>query len=556
MEAERKSLSTSSKQKRSFEVMSTRCPQVRPKEYNRLSNMDKLRKHVPNICQLPARNIAIQRKELEERTKKKMIRMRQSREEKMLDEIGNAERDVRKKFIDQKGQSSKTRQQLQNHVQIKVIARGEHSVNLEDKEEDIREDFIEDAVGDVSEHDEQDEEEDRGEDFIDESEGGEDFRGQPAREVANKVVDKPKKYRGQTKCQKVHARSVHDRHVIFLNECGQPIGPSDKACSELSSFLGTLGRNSSFAPLDKENWHKVEEKDKEKIWDYVKEKYYIPKEGRKWTLETVNCAWRRWKSFLKKKCFDGFKNDKQRMKTRPDTIPEIEFKALLKFWNTEQSKITSETNKANRDGQEYIHTTGSISFARIHKKLENELGRSPSEAEMFIETHKRNTKPQGEKIINLIGALEELKSQDEDDDAWDALEELKSQDEDDDAWDLVKKDEHLGRVRLMGRGVTKTMLQNKYKKIVDPYEQVPESIVQNISQKVEQELTKKFEAQKVDLVHGFAELLTETIGQTIDPAAIARLVARTRSPEQANSARNHDRPRSSGSSHHPRNEEN
>ncbi|ONK73257.1 uncharacterized protein A4U43_C04F29040 [Asparagus officinalis] len=154
----------------------------------------------------------------------------------------------------------------------------------------------------------------------------------------------------------------------------------------------------------------------------------------------------------------------------------------------------------------------------------------------------------------MQGALEELKSQDEDDDAWDALEELKSQDEDDDAWDLVKKDEHLGRVRLMGRGVTKTMLQNKYKKIVDPYEQVPESIVQNISQKVEQELTKKFEAQKVDLVHGFAELLTETIGQTIDPAAIARLVARTRSPEQANSARNHDRPRSSGSSHHPRNE--
>ncbi|ONK60646.1 uncharacterized protein A4U43_C08F21020 [Asparagus officinalis] len=176
-----------------------------------------------------------------------------------------------------------------------------------------------------------------------------------------------------------------------------------------------------------------------------------------------------------------------------------------------------------------------------HWKIqENELGRPPSEAEMFIETRKKKINPQGEKTINLIGALEELKSQDEDDDAW----------------DLVKKDEHPGRVRLRGRGVTKTMLQNKNKKIMDPSEQVPESVVQTISQKVEQELTKKFEEQKADLVHGFAELLTETLGQTIDPAAIARLIARTRSPEQGGSARNHDHPRSSASSHQPRNEEN
>ncbi|ONK69232.1 uncharacterized protein A4U43_C05F20710 [Asparagus officinalis] len=89
---------------------------------------------------------------------------------------------------------------------------------------------------------------------------------------------------------------------------------------------------------------------------------------------------------------------------------------------------------------------------------------------------------------------------------------------------------------------------------MDPSEQVPESVVQTISQKVEQELTKKFEEQKADLVHGFAELLTETLGQTIDPAAIARLIALTRSPEQGGSVRNHDHPRSSASSYQPRNE--
>ncbi|ONK80997.1 uncharacterized protein A4U43_C01F24110 [Asparagus officinalis] len=67
---------------------------------------------------------------------------------------------------------------------------------------------------------------------------------------------------------------------------------------------------------------------------------------------------------------------------------------------------------------------------------------------------------------------------------------------------------------------------------MDPSEEVPESVVQTISQKVKQELTKKFEEQKADLVHGFAEILTEILGQTIDPTAIARLIARTRSPEQ------------------------
>ncbi|ONK73204.1 uncharacterized protein A4U43_C04F28370 [Asparagus officinalis] len=82
-------------------------------------------------------------------------------------------------------------------------------------------------------------------------------------------------------------------------------------------------------------------------------------------------------------------------------------------------------------------------------KFEKELGRPPSEAELFIETRKKKIKPQGEKTINLIGALEELRCQDEVDDAW----------------DLVKKDEHPGR--------------------------------------------------KADLVHGFAELLTETLGQKL-----------------------------------------
>ncbi|CAK8543115.1 unnamed protein product [Lathyrus sativus] len=51
------------------------------------------------------------------------------------------------------------------------------------------------------------------------------------------------KKRGKTLCRKIHGRKFKDRQEITLNEEGQPIGPDEKAVSELSSFLGTLGRS-------------------------------------------------------------------------------------------------------------------------------------------------------------------------------------------------------------------------------------------------------------------------------------------------------------------------
>ncbi|ONK68556.1 uncharacterized protein A4U43_C05F13220 [Asparagus officinalis] len=60
-----------------------------------------------------------------------------------------------------------------------------------------------------------------------------------------------------------------------------------------------------------------------------------------------------------------------------------------------------------------------VAASYFYQMTENELGRPPCEAEMFIETRKKKINPQGEKTINLIGALEKLKSQDEADDAWD-----------------------------------------------------------------------------------------------------------------------------------------
>ena len=44
-------------------------------------------------------------------------------------------------------------------------------------------------------------------------------------------IDPVKKHKGPTLMSEVHARKFEDRVPIFCNEHGQPIGPTEKACS-------------------------------------------------------------------------------------------------------------------------------------------------------------------------------------------------------------------------------------------------------------------------------------------------------------------------------------
>ncbi|KAF7808184.1 putative transposase [Senna tora] len=58
-----------------------------------------------------------------------------------------------------------------------------------------------------------------------------------------------KRTRGQTSWKNIHARSVEEREEVILNDDGQPIGPREKTVKDLSLFLGTMARNSTFCPL-------------------------------------------------------------------------------------------------------------------------------------------------------------------------------------------------------------------------------------------------------------------------------------------------------------------
>lgn len=76
-----------------------------------------------------------------------------------------------------------------------------------------------------------------------------------------------KKARGKTMCYRIHGRSLEERQEIIFNSEAQPVGPNEKAVSDLSQFLGTVARNSDWCPLIYTNWKAVPNKDD--IWKYI-----------------------------------------------------------------------------------------------------------------------------------------------------------------------------------------------------------------------------------------------------------------------------------------------
>ncbi|XP_065877304.1 uncharacterized protein [Euphorbia lathyris] len=198
---------------------------------------------------------------------------------------------------------------------------------------------------------------------------------------------KQRKCRGQTKMDIVHTRRHEERKVIVLNDNFQPVSTDGKSTPELSNFLGTLARY--YVPLDIIDWRKVPDKDN--MWEFVKDKYIIPEEGKPWVMRTIRDAWRVYKSRIKEKHYSLYDNDEERIQHKPKDIPLEEFKTLLQYWADKKVQELAKKNAESRKKIIDTHTAGPRSFAQIRKKLQLEKPNQeePSKAEIFIETRKR-----------------------------------------------------------------------------------------------------------------------------------------------------------------------
>ncbi|XP_021765883.1 uncharacterized protein LOC110730399 isoform X1 [Chenopodium quinoa] len=134
---------------------------------------------------------------------------------------------------------------------------------------------------------------------------------------------------------------------VTLNEHGQPVGPDDSTCNEFISFLGTIARKANILPLTVKNWPILRNEKKEELWDYVLKHFIVPIEGKKWVLQTIGAAWRRYKCYLKRVHFHKYDNDKTRMIKRPKLVPKNMFQDLLKIWNDVKYEERCMQNKAN-----------------------------------------------------------------------------------------------------------------------------------------------------------------------------------------------------------------
>ncbi|MED6165275.1 hypothetical protein PIB30_098053, partial [Stylosanthes scabra] len=91
-------------------------------------------------------------------------------------------------------------------------------------------------------------------------------------------------------------------------DMGQPVGPTNQSVSNLTSFLGTIGRNKRFLSLLYTNWHVVPPNSKKFMWNYVNRKFILPASTKKWVIQSIREAWKRFKGIIKHRHFLPYDN--------------------------------------------------------------------------------------------------------------------------------------------------------------------------------------------------------------------------------------------------------
>ncbi|OMO53929.1 Transposase, Ptta/En/Spm, plant [Corchorus olitorius] len=180
-----------------------------------------------------------------------------------------------------------------------------------------------------------------------------------------------------------------NRIFIQLNTINQPIGPTDEAVNNLSTYLGTLARNAVMALLVYHDWRKVPGFKKIDMLDLVYARFEIDECASNWILSTIGTDWRNCKCRLKRNYYCKYKTDAERLKQCPAGVPFNDWKELVLFWSSKEGKVSIRA-MIIRKKQQCVHTTGSMSFARVREKEKLKRGSNEeiSQADMYLLTHR------------------------------------------------------------------------------------------------------------------------------------------------------------------------
>ncbi|OMO81059.1 Transposase, Ptta/En/Spm, plant [Corchorus olitorius] len=175
--------------------------------------------------------------------------------------------------------------------------------------------------------------------------------------------------RGKTRLRDVANLKAGDRIFVQGNGLGQPIGDS---AGLLAGFCGKLSRNGLWFPIDTVSWNKIEDADKNRALDWVKEKFDLRGVSDIWLNASLAKKWRDHKNRLKRKYFDEnlTPNEVKGKLPQITQIVRTQFYGLVDYWFSPEGKERARKARQSREKQAHTHTSGSKSFARMGHEMQ------------------------------------------------------------------------------------------------------------------------------------------------------------------------------------------
>ncbi|OMO69401.1 Transposase, Ptta/En/Spm, plant [Corchorus olitorius] len=206
--------------------------------------------------------------------------------------------------------------------------------------------------------------------------------------ITNAVGDYIRR-RGKTRLRDVANLKAGDRIFVQGNGLGQPIGDS---AGLLAGFCGKLSRNGLWFPIDTVSWNKIDDADKNRAVDWVKEKFDLRGVSDIWLNSSLAKKWRDHKNRLKRKYFDENLTPNE-VKGKLPQITEIvrtQFYGLVDYWFSPEGKERARKARQSREKQAHTHTSGSKSFARMGHEMSLESnGRPVGRLSVYVAAHTR-----------------------------------------------------------------------------------------------------------------------------------------------------------------------
>ncbi|XP_060962184.1 uncharacterized protein LOC115720481 [Cannabis sativa] len=263
---------------------------------------------------------------------------------------------------------------------------------------------------------------------------------------------KQKNTRGRTKRLDITRLASEGKKLeIEYNNLGQQWG---KAATDLVSRIGVWVRIN--IPLVNKKWPQIDKELKNRLWNDVKGKFELEEEAKRRTIQKAGERWRDWKNTLTKGIYKVKDVAPQLLEKPPrlyeDIIDETEWTEFVASRLTKEWGVTRKNAQASRAKNIYPHRSRRGGARMVELQMEKELGHQLVKIDRADLWKRLRTNSKGElegPAVEVAQRIDDLRKQ---------LEEgtISVEGKNDILTMALGTDEHGGRVRGLGYGVTQT----------------------------------------------------------------------------------------------------